>query len=79
MAAEEFAIFSKTIRQKVYSPGQLIFGRDMTLLINHRANWELIRQQKQTQVNRDNDRENKYRVEYDYKVGDKVMLTNHIA
>ena len=39
--------------------------------------WELIRQKKQTQINKDNTRENKHRVDYDYKVGDKVMLTNH--
>ena len=37
----------------------------------------LIRQQKQTQMNRDNTRENKHIVDYEYKVGDKVMLTNH--
>ena len=41
--------------------------------------WELIRQRKQTQINRDNARENKHRVDYGYKVGYKVMLTNHTA
>ena len=65
------------IRKKGYSPGQLIFGRDMILLIKHRVDWELIRQKKQTQINRDNTRENKQRVDYDYKVGDKVKLSNH--
>ena len=28
-------------------------------------------------MNRDNTRENKHRVEYDYEVQDKIMLTNH--
>ena len=32
-----FAICSTTNRQKSYSPGQLIFGRDMILLIKHRV------------------------------------------
>ena len=41
--------------------------------------WELIRQQKQTQINRDNIRENRYQIDYDYKVGDKVMLNIHAA
>ena len=41
--------------------------------------WGLIRQQKQTELNRDNTRENKHRVDSDYKFGDKVMLTNHTA
>ena len=51
----------------------------MILPIKNRVDWGLIRQKKQTQINRDNTRENKHRVEYGYKVGDKVMLTNHTA
>ena len=31
------------------------------------------------QINRDKACKNKHRVEYDYKVGDKVMLTKHTA
>ena len=72
-----FAICSITNRKKGYIPGQLVFGRDMILLVKYRVDWGLIRQQKQTQINRDNARKNKHRVDYDYKVGDKVMLTNH--
>ena len=49
----------------------------MILPIKQRVNWELIRQKKQTQINRDNNQENKHKVEYDYKVGDKVMIANH--
>ena len=51
----------------------------MILPIKHRVDLELIRQQKQTQINRYNTQENKHRVGYDYKVGDKVMLTNYTA
>ena len=79
LAATEFAILSKIIRQKVYSPGQLIFGRDMILPIKHRVDWELIRQRKKTKINKDNTCENKHRVDYDYKVRDKFMLTNHTS
>ena len=39
--------------------------------------WELIFQQKQTQITRDKTRENIHRVDYDYIVGDKVIITNH--
>ena len=56
-----------------------MFGSDMILLIKQSVDWELIRQKKQTQINRDNARENKHRVEYDYKVRDKVMLNKHTA
>ena len=79
LAASAFVIFSTISRQKGYSLGKLIFGCDMILLINYRVNWELMCQQKQTQINKDNAHENKHRVEYDYKVGDKVMLTDHTA
>ena len=58
--AAAFEIRSTTSGQKGYSLGQIIFGRDMILLIKHRVDWELISQQKQTQINKDNDRENKY-------------------
>ena len=75
--AAAFVILSTTSRIKGYSPGQLIFGRDMILPIKHRVDWELICQQKQMQINRHKARDNKHIVYYDYKVGDKVMLTNH--
>ena len=51
----------------------------MILLIKHTVDWKLIRQWKKTQVNRDNTQENKHKVDCDYKVGDKVVLTNHTA
>ena len=51
----------------------------MILPIKHRLYWELIHQKKQIQINRDNTRENKHRVDYDYKVGDKVILIHHAA
>ena len=73
----ESETLSTTNRQKGYSPVQLIFGRDMVLLIKHRVDWELIGQRKQTQINKDNIRSNIYIVYYDYKVGYNVMLTNH--
>ena len=41
-----FAIISTTNRKFFYSPGQLIFGREMILPIKHRVDWELIRQKK---------------------------------
>ena len=57
----------------------MIFGRDMIILIKHTVYWELICQQKQTKMNKDNICEYIQRVDYDYKVGDDVMLTKHTA
>ena len=79
LAAAAFEICSTTNRQKGYSLGQLIFVRDMIIPIKHRVDWELIHHWKQTQINRDNARENKHRVDYEYKVGDNVILTDHTA
>ena len=79
LAAAAFSIPSTTNRQKGYSPGQLLFCCDMILLIKHRVDWELILQKNQTQMNRDNTQKNKHRVDYDHKVGDKVIITNHTA
>ena len=43
------------------------------------ADWELILQQKQAQINKDNIRENRNQIYHEYKVGDKFMLTKHNA
>ena len=51
----------------------------MILPIKHTVDWELTYQKKQTQINRYDTQENKYRFDYDYKVGDKFMLTDHTA
>ena len=47
----------------------MIFGHDMIIPIKHGVDWELIHQQKQTQINRDTTQENKHRVYYDYNRG----------
>ena len=46
----------------------------MIFNIKHTANWEYIRQRKQDLINKNNKRENAGRINYDYKVGDKVLL-----
>ena len=61
LATAEFSIYSTNNREKGYILVQLIFGRDNILLVKHRADWELIRQQRQTKNNRDNTQENKHR------------------
>ena len=51
----------------------------MILPIKHTVDWELIRQQNHTQMNKYNIYENRNRVDHNYNVRDKVMLTNHAA
>ena len=51
----------------------------MILLIKHTADWELIHHINQTQINKDKICNNSKRLDHDYQVGDKFMLTNNAA
>ena len=46
----------------------------MIFNIKHQANWEYIRQRKQTLINKNNKRENASRLPHVYNLGDKVLL-----
>ena len=65
--------------EKVYSPGQLLSFRDIIIMIKHKVDWELLCQKNQAQINKYNILENRHRLDFDYKVRDKIMLTKHTA
>ena len=54
LAAAVFAMISTSNRLKVYIPFQLLFLRDIILPLKHTVDWLLIRQQRQTQNNKEN-------------------------
>jgi hypothetical protein len=56
------------------SPGAAIFGRDMLFDIPFIADWKQIGEHRQCQTDLGNEHENKTRVGYDYKVGEKVLI-----
>ena len=56
------------------SPGAAIFGRDMLFDVPFLADWNKVGEYRQRQTDRNTARENKRRVDWDYKVGDKVLL-----
>jgi hypothetical protein len=58
------------------TPYRLVFGRDMIHNIAFRANWDQIQKRKQKQdiINKSNQKENKSRIPYEYKVGDQMSL-----
>jgi hypothetical protein len=57
------------------SPGAAIFGQDMLLDIPFIADWQKIGEHRQRLTDLNNARENKGRIDYDYKVaGQKIML-----
>ena len=55
------------------TPSQLVFGRDAILNTRFEADWNIIRQRKQNMIQKNNQRENKSRINYQYIVGDKVL------
>jgi hypothetical protein len=56
------------------SPGAALFGRDMLFDIPFIADWKKIGEHRQRLTDLNNARENKGRIDYDYKVGQKVLL-----
>ena len=73
-AAAAYGIRSTVHGVNGFSPGQIVFGKDMLLRTQMEADIELIRARRQTAAERNNQRENRRRIAYDYKVGDKVLV-----
>ena len=55
-------------------PEYVNFNRDMLFDLKYVVDWEKIRQHKEKQIQKDNERENSKRRHFTYKVGDKVLL-----
>ena len=58
-------------------PGAAIFGQDMLFDLPYIADWNAIGLRQQQIANHTNASEHRGRVDYDYVVGQKVMLTNN--
>ncbi len=58
------------------SPGAVIFSCDMLFDIPFMADWHKIGELRQSLTDRGNQRKNAKHIDYDYKVGDKVLLIN---
>ncbi len=56
------------------SPGAAIFGQDMLFDIQFIADWQKIGEHRQRLTNLNNACENEGRIDYDYKVGQKVLV-----
>jgi len=56
------------------SPRAAIFGRDILFDIPFIADWKQIGEYRLHQTDRSNKRENSSRVNYDYKVSDKILI-----
>eukprot|EP00804_Cyclotella_cryptica_P008953 CCRYP_012051-RA/>CCRYP_012051-RA protein AED:0.36 eAED:0.36 QI:0/-1/0/1/-1/1/1/0/147 len=56
------------------SPGAAIFGRDMLFDVPFIADWSKIGEYRQKQTDNNTRRESTFRVDWDYQLGDKVLL-----
>jgi len=56
------------------TPAAAIFGRDMLFDIPYLADWNKIGQRRQILVDKANERENKKRVDFDYAIGNKILI-----
>jgi hypothetical protein len=56
------------------SPGAAIFGQDMLFGILFIADWQKIGEHRQRLIDLNNAHENEGRINYNYKVGQKVLL-----
>jgi hypothetical protein len=67
------SIFHRVLKA---SPGAAIFGRDMLFNIPFVADWRKIGEQRVSLNDYGNQRKNAKHIDYDYKVGDKVLMIN---
>ncbi len=61
------------------SPGVEIFGRNMLFNIPLIADWNKIGDYRQRQTNLSRTRKNSKRIDYDYEVGNNVLLTGRYS
>jgi hypothetical protein len=71
-----WAIRSTYHRVLKASPGAAIFGCDMLFDILFVADWRIIGEQRQSLIDCGNQRKNAKRIDYKYKVADKVLAIN---
>jgi hypothetical protein len=75
LAATRFAARAMYHTTLQATPMQLVMGRDAILNVKHEANWKYIRDRKQKIIAENNKRENAKRINYNYRPGQKVLLT----
>jgi RNase H-like domain found in reverse transcriptase/Integrase zinc binding domain/Reverse transcriptase (RNA-dependent DNA polymerase) len=76
-SAAAYAIRATVHGVTKYTPSQLVFSKDMILRTNMQAKVELVRQRREAAIQQNNARENKRRIAYDYKVGDRILILSN--
>jgi hypothetical protein len=61
------------------TPGQLVFGRDMVLNVQHLTDWTAIKAHKQQIIHKNSQIESLKCIPHHYQIGDLVMFENNRA
>ena len=69
-----FALRSTVSSITTYAPGHLVFNRDMIIHQKELIDWNKIFDRKREQQIKDNNRENLGRSNYEYSIGERVMI-----
>jgi hypothetical protein len=56
------------------TPGQIAFGRDTVINSVYLANWKRYSEVQKAQIHKNNVSENKFRIEFQYTIGDDVYI-----
>ena len=73
LSATMFAVRATFHTTLQATPMQLVFGRDAILNSQFEANWKFIKERKQKLIKLNNQKENKKRIQHEYKINDKVL------
>ena len=77
LASVAYAIRSTHHSTLGASPAQIVFSRDMVIPMQYVAEWDIIHKRKQLKIDAANTRENKKRVEWDYKISYLVLISDN--
>ena len=78
LAAAMYAIQATVHMTLNATPMQLVFGQDANLNVQFEANWQLIKEQKNKLIRKNNNSENKKQILHTYKVGDKILIKQYL-
>ena len=76
LSAAAYGIRATVHGTTLFTPGQLVFSKDMILRTHIDADYEFIRRRREAAAIKNNERENKRRIPYKYQVGGKVLFLN---
>lgn len=77
LQATAFVIRSTINSSTKHTPGQLVFQIDMLFQSKVKMDWEILKTKRRRLAVYNNTRENKPRIEYEYKIVDHNLITLH--